>query len=236
MKKISINLLGILLFTTMLYSCGKNAKNNTESNNNEDTSTVVLVEEKENEATEVVDEIGFSKFEHYATILTKKDLIAQFGQANLRDLTKSYAEGSVVKEATILTNPQNGQVIEFIWDDDNSTTSWIEAYYKVYDENLELLGTQEIEAENGLSIGMSLSKLKEWNGDDFKFSGFAWDFAGGIYREEGSKISGSPIEITLDILSYEGADFAMGDVQLSTDDSRLDNVKIIVAGFLMHIE
>ncbi len=236
MRKVSINLLGILLFTTMLYSCGKNAKNNTESNNYDNTSTEVLVEEEEKEATELEDEIVFSKFEHYATILTKKDLIAQFGQANLRDLTKSYAEGSVVKEATILVNPQNGQVIEFIWGDDNSATSWIEAYYKVYDKNDELIGTQEIEAENGLSIGMSLSELKEWNGDDFKFSGFAWDFAGGIYREEGSKITESPIEVSLDLLSYEGADFAMGDVQLSTDDSRLDNIKIIVAGFLMHIE
>ncbi len=230
MKKVSINLLGLLLFTTMIFACGNNSNNNHDVEVEDDTNNIEVVKD------EVENKIDFSKFEHYTKILTKKDLTAQFGEANLRDLTESYAEGTVEKEATILTNPKNGQVIKFIWDDDNAITSWIEVHYNIYDESYELIGTQKIDAENGLSLGMSLSELKDWNGDDFKFSGFGWDYAGTIYAEAGSKIIESPIRITLDILTYEGADFTIGDVVLRTDDSRLDNVNIIVAVLTMHID
>jgi hypothetical protein len=237
MKKISINLLGILLATTMFLSCGNSSDNNPETNNNTDNSDFVAVEEN-NEVVdnEIEDVIDFSKFEHYATISTKTDLIARFGEENLADITVSYAEGTVVREATVLTNPQNGHVIQYVWEDDNVTISFIEAFYNVYNQDYELLSTQELEAENGLSLGMSLSELVDWNGDDFQFSGFGWDYAGGIYGDENSKITNSPVALTLDLLSFEGAEFTIGDVELSSSDSRLDDVDIIVSDFTMYID
>ena len=94
----------------MIFACENNSNN---SNNKQDveaeddTNNIVVEDEIENK-------IDFSKFEHYAAILTKKDLTAQFGEANLRNTTVSYAEGTVEKEVTILTNPKNGQVIKYI--------------------------------------------------------------------------------------------------------------------------
>ena len=232
MKKVSINLVGILLFATMLFAC-ENSSNNTESNDDKDSSNTEVAN---NEGNEVEDVVSFSKFEHYATILTKTDLDAQFGEAFLTDATNSYAEGTVEKDVTILTNPDNGQIIKYVWGDDGNTTEWIEAQYNIYDENWEIIGTQKIEAENGLSLGMSLMELKDWNGADFKFSGFGWDYAGFIYEEEGSKISESPIQIALDLINYDGAEFTMGDVELNTNDSRLNKVDIIVTQFTMYIK
>ncbi len=75
---------------------------------------------------------------------------------------------------------------------------------------------------------MSLLELRDWNGDDFEFSGFGWDYAGAVFPKKNSEIYNSAIAISLDLLEYEGADFAIGDVQLSTDDSRLEKLKIIV--------
>ncbi|MBN2663048.1 MAG: hypothetical protein JXR68_05315 [Bacteroidales bacterium] len=229
MKKLSINLLGIILITTMLFSCGNNSNDNTEINDNNDNNDVVV----DDDGLNVID---FSKFEHYATILNKADLITQFGETNLEDITVYYAEGTVEKEATVLTNPQNGYIIQYVWEDDNSTTSFIEASYNVYDRNYELVGTQKVEAENGLYLGMSLPDLVTWNGDDIQFYGFGWDYSGSVFETANSNLSNSRVKISLDLLSYDGAEFTLGDVELSSDDSRLDGLDIIVYSFTMYIE
>ncbi len=226
--KVSINLLGIALFVAMLFSCDSTG-NEGDSSNAEAVDNAV----SENEATE---ETGFSKFEQYATILTKADLIAQFGAENVVDATETYAEGTAEKKMSVLTNPTNGQVIRYIWADDNTTTAWIEALYTLFDENYEQIGTQKIETESGLWTGMNLLELRDWNGEDFTFSGFGWDYAGGITPSKNSAIYNSPIGMTLDILSMEGAEFTLGDIELNTTDSRLENLDIVIAEFTLSIE
>ncbi len=230
MKKVTINFLGIMLFTTILFSCGGSTDGNTEADNNEES----YEKEESYDDEETGGETSYNKFEQYATILTKADLMAIFGEENIKTSTEAYAEGTVEKEVSTLINPENGQVIRYIWGDDNST-EWIEALYNIYDENYEIISTQNIEAENGLSTGMGLMDLKAWNGADFKFSGFGWDYAGTIYTEEGSKMQKSTIQISLDNLTIEGADFTLGDVELNTSDERLLSVEIIVSSLTMYI-
>ena len=158
MKKTVINLLGVLLIPILLFSCGQNNESNTEVSNVEDSINTNV--EENVETTAVEEEIVFNKFEHYARILTKSELTSQFGQASLKDETVSYAEGTVEMESTVVTNPANGQIVRYVWGDDNKTTSAIEAEYNIFDKNYELIGTQKIEAENGMSLGMSIDDLK----------------------------------------------------------------------------
>jgi len=101
-----------------------------------------------------------------------------------------------------------------------------------------VIGNQTVQAENGLYLGMNLSKLRAWNGENFNFSGFGWDYAGFITYKEGSKIANSNVEISLDIIDNDSGDydFVYGDVTLSADDSRLANANIIVSSMTMNIE
>jgi len=194
------------------------------------------------EVIEDVDEvkIDFNTFNDYATILSKEDLIAQFGKENLEDRTAWYAEGTVERQSTVLTDPNNGNIIKFVWsDEDNSTTSWIEASYYKWNENYEIKGKQTIKTEDGLKLGMSLMELREWNEADIKFSGFGWDYAGGIFVEEGSKLAESNVELTLinnQDKSNEGFEFMLGDVELSTTDERLTDAPVLVEMFSLYIE
>ena len=236
MKKVTINLLVVLFFATMLVACGGNSNNdnhNDEVELDEETNTEI-VENKEEEVVE--NKIDFTKFEHYATILTKEDLTMKFGESDLLDGVDYYAEGTVEKHSTTLTNSTNGYVIKFIWGDDGNTTDWIEANYNLYGEDYDIIGTQMVITESGLFTGMSLSGLRDWNGADFKFSGFGWDYGGGIYAEEGSKIFDSPVRMSLDMLNYEGFDFAFGDIDLMADDDRLEYAGIIVSQLTIYID
>jgi hypothetical protein len=119
----------------------------------------------------------------------------------------------------------------YVWDNETDKLAFLEARHTLYDEDFEITDTQKIETKDGLYLGMSLRELKEWNGDDFKFMGFGWDYGGTIMSEEGSKLNKSPVKIQLDLQDYEGGEFAMGDVELSTDDSWLYALNIIVSDF-----
>ncbi len=225
MKKLTINLFAILLIT-MIFACGsKTDKNNNETNNNVETEDV----KKDNNVEEKID---FSKFDHYATILSKEDLTMKFGESDLTDETKFFAEGTVKVETTTLVNSKFGHTITFGWNEDNSKTAWISADYTT----LSKAGFQEIKTNSGLSTGMTLSELQKWNGAEFKFSGFGWDYGGGIFQEEGSKITNSPITIDLGLLDYAGFDFALGDIELVSSDAKLKDAKIVVTKLKLYID
>ena len=227
------------LLSIGLIACGETET--TEDSNNSEVETTESVEKVEEIIEdEIESEINFSKFEDYASILTKSDLIAQFGEKNLEDKTSWYAEGTVERQSTILNNPDNGHIVKFVWDgDDNETTSWIEASYYLWDDEFGIEGKQFIETENGLKLGMSLAELREWNGDDFRFSGFGWDYAGGVFAEEGSKLADSKVQVTLindQVNSNEGFDFMIGDVELHADDENLKDAPVLVEQFSIHID
>ena len=245
MKKISIKLLAVLFLTTIFFACGNNSDNENNIAAENDTSVNNNVTEnnadigKKDTVTEEpsVNKKVFDKFEDYAEIKTKKDLIAQFGEDNLKDGTEYYAEGTMERKSTTLTNPENKNVIKYIWKDNNDSTAWIEADYRLFDENYNITGNQKIKARNGLYFGMSLKELRDWNGADFKFYGFGWDYGGSIIAKEGSKLKESPIEVSLEMQGkQDDFNFAVGDVELSADDPRLKDAGIIVTSFSMYVK
>ena len=225
-------------------ACGESES--TETENTEHTQDVVVEETMESnleENQEIVEDsievtTEFNTIESYGTLLTKDDLIAQFGKDNLKDGESWYAEGTVRMEHTILTNPNNGHIVKYLWQEDGKTLNAIEASYYLWDENFERHGTQTITSENGLKLGMSLAELKEWNGADFKFSGFGWDYAGGIFAEAGSKLYDSKVQVTLiddqDVQSEEWR-FLLGDIEFNTSDDRLKDAPILVEQFSLYV-
>lgn len=233
MKKCSL-IFTLGLSALLLISCNNETEENTDAKSETDTQNVTENQNEEETANVEEEKTAFQKFEDYAALLTKEELIEEFGEENLKDAIGYYAEGTYEAQTTTLTNPENEQVITFVWDEDG-TLSWIEAYYGIYDEEYNRTKTQKIETNEGLFLGMSLKKLREWNGADFKFSGFDWDYGGGIFNTNEGKIPKSKISITL---GYEGKlpDFAIGDVELNADDERLTDVNIIVESLTLHIE
>jgi len=153
----------------------------------------------------------------------------------LKDDINYYAEGTVEMQVTILTNPENQDIITYVWDENFKTNS-VEASYFIYDDEYNVTGTQKIETNKGLFLGMSLSELRDWNGADFKFSGFGWDYGGSIFADQESKIGKSNITLYLQSTSDQTPSFALGDVELNADNPRLKEAKVIVSSFDLYLE
>jgi len=185
----------IATFSMCLFSCGGDASN-TEENIDSDM-TVNTVDSTENSNDEEIIDDLYSTIEDYGQISSKEHLISEFGEENLIDGVSWYAEGTVSFDNTVLTNPENGQVIKYLWDEDGNTLSFLEVNYYIFDEDYSILSTQVVSSEYGVSTGMSLQDLREWNEADFDFLGFGWDYEGGILEGEGSQIAECPLQIKL---------------------------------------
>lgn len=200
----------VLSLALVLFGCGGEADTDvvTDSNNdtelNIDTTFVeeaVIDEVVEEEVTPEVEEetsIGsYFTVEDYATITTKEELVSEFGEENLTDGESWFAEGTVQFDHTLLTNPENDQTIKYLWKEDGNSLSFLEADYYLMDENYMIASTQVISSESGLSTGMTLEELVEWNGQDFSFYGFGWDYEGGIIPDSSSEFAKCPLDVKL---------------------------------------
>ncbi len=186
----------VFVFLSMLlFSCGSDAENTDE--NIDSGMTVETIDSAETVVdTETIEEL-YASVEDYGQIASREQLIAEFGEENLVDGESWFAEGTVKLQHTVLTNPENGQVISYFWEEDGNTLTFLEVSYYIFNEDYAILGTQVISCECGVSTGMSLQDLKEWNGADFRFFGFGWDYEGGILEDEGTRISECPIQFKL---------------------------------------
>jgi hypothetical protein len=179
---------------------------------------------------EVVPEVtsDFKFFDDYFAITNREELLDKFPKENLKDDISWYAEGEVSKLSTLVTNPDNGQVVNYIWsDEDTSKAEWIEAYY--FEGDSASITNKGLSSKSGLSLGMSLLHLEQWNQAPFNFSGFGWDYSGGVFAEEKGKLIDSPIEVNLGFDNYsEENNFLLGDMFFSSSDERVKNKGIYV--------
>jgi hypothetical protein len=173
MKKL---FLAVTVGTFLFSSCG----DNTNKNETEKDTIVKNESAPDKDATKENVEEKTVYFEDYAEVKSKKALIEKYGAEHIKTNTEAFAEGTIEREVSILTDPKNGYVIKYVWDEDNKTLSWLEASEMLFNDNYEVTGKQTIKTKNGLWLGMTLKELRDWNGADFKFSGFGWDFGGGI--------------------------------------------------------
>lgn len=226
-----------------LIACGDSGKNaeDIEQEYASETSTpskeTETTPEQVEETTDITEEetvvpTNFEYFEDFASLDTKTKLYETFGEENLEDGSAWFAEGTVEFQTTTLTDPNTLNVYYYMWEqDDNETLSFIEASGFIWDENYEVARRQVIESKEGIFTGMSLKDLHAWNeGVDFGFSGFGWDYEGGIFTEEGSKIGEMNLQVKLGLEDYTGQDAndLMGDMELSTSDEGILDAPIII--------
>lgn len=227
--KIAVVIASLSLF---LFSCGGDAEN-TEMNNDSEM-TVEIIDSTENMLEEEIIEGLYFTVEDYGQITSKEQLISEFGEENLVDGQSWYAEGTVKFDNTVLTNPENGQVIRYLWEEDGNTLSFLEANYYIFDEVYSIKGTQVISSECGVSTGMPLQDFKEWNGADFDFFGFAWDYAGAIVEREGTRIAECPIKFNLsldlevDVHEEYGGSVMFSDQLFNTADEIIQGAPILI--------
>jgi len=237
----------LVIAAILLSSCGAEVKEKKDANNTKDVVTEVITQASdvqikdaipEEKVEEVVEDVGedvfdYSKIEHYAIFDTRAKLIENFGADNIVDGSTWYGEGSLELQHSVLTNPNNGVEVKYIWEEDNvALLSMIEISSDRRDKDNVSIAKQTVSSECGVFTGMSLAALKKWNGSDIEFSGFGWDFGGGLSHKEGSKISTCNFSILLDLNSiedYEKHPQYIGDTLLSTSDEAVLNAPISVA-------
>lgn len=222
------------LFALMLLSCGgeeESVESNEDSNNETDTTSVdTIAVEDETES------VMF--FEDYAQFDTKTKLYEEFGEENIVDDEAWYAEGTVHFVTSVLTDPATGNKIQFTWDEkDEETLSFIETWRLDWkDENAV---PQKVETKEGLYTGMPLKELIDWNGEDFRFAGFGWDYAGGVFaNEDEGKLGGYPVDVTLDMLDegWETFPHLIGDADHSTGDDGVKGAPVVIGSMTYHVQ
>lgn len=232
MKKL---ILGLSMLA-LLASCTAETKTEVNTPKVEETDSTENAQDTEViEAAEVTQEN--MKFEDYKNFENRAKLIEFFGEENLENGTSWYGEGTMQYPHTLVTNPKTGHVVKILWNEaDTNTINFIEAHYKIYDKDYQLKGNQNLQTKTGLSLGMSLKDLVTWNdGEKVEFSGFAWDFHGGVHAAKESKIAMSEFSLTMDYsgdgMMPEG--FA-GDVTLSSNDKKVMDAPIVLGTITMH--
>ena len=232
-----------ILISLLIIGC----KPNTEEKENIDlTDDLENSMENDQELSEPEDipvdqkELVFNTIEDYAQLTSKEELTNTFGKENIKNGTSWYAEGTVEMKHTIVTNLKNKHIVKYLWDEENpKKLNSIEVGYFDYDENYEIRGTQKILSNCGFYTGMPINDLRKWNGADFNFSGFGWDYEGGVFVMPKSRLSNCPVTIKLGLKNQdysEDYDDLFGDQELSTSNELVKNAPIIIDRLYYYID
>ncbi len=185
-------------------------------------------------------ELVFNTIEDYAQLKTKEEIITAFGKENCKSGTSWYAEGTVQLKHTVVTNPKNKHIVKYVWKEENpKKLGSIEINYFDWNEDYEVKGTQKVLSACGFYTGMSINELRKWNGADFTFSGFGWDYEGGVFVTPKSRLSTCPVSIKLGLKldgNMDVADGFYGDTELNTSDPLVKTAPIIVEKISYYFE
>lgn len=221
-----------VFFAVILVSCGGKIEKDTSGlKSTLEQDTLASVDPaKQNE---IKQDQKTMYFEDYARYKTKKQLKAAFESDQLKDGSSWYAEGTVEIKHTILTDPDHGHIVKFLWDDDGETLESIEAHYMLYDEDYNVVNAQKITSKCGLYTGMSLKDLDEWNQDTITFAGFGWDYAGNVFNRTAGKLNDCRTQIRLALDGYKGYDFEatskyLGDIELHSKMEGILEAPIVI--------
>ena len=234
MKKFIITpIIGVLLI-----SCGSESAENHENEVEQQDTSAVTIDTLSTDTT--VAALSFEFFEDYAVIDSKTKLYESFEPSQLKDDTTWYAEGEVMRLSTTLTH--DDRVVKFVWEeDDNESLSNIDASYFIWNKDYSATSTQVIPSRCGFSLGTTLKEFTEWNEAPVYFSGFGWDYAGGISQTEENKSkllscdTGVRLEIEYTDEMSEDYNFLYGDHELNTEMEGVLDAPIYVGYFSYYL-
>jgi hypothetical protein len=185
-------------------------------------------------------EFVFNTIEDYAKLKTKQEIIDAFGSENVKSGTSWYAEGTVQLKHSLVTNPKNKHIVKYLWNVENpKKLNSIEISYFDWDKNYEVKGTQKVLSDCGVYTGMPINELRKWNGADFNFSGFGWDYEGGVFANDKSRLSTCPVAIKLGLRhdgDLDAAEGLYGDQELNTSNPLVKKGPIIIDRITYYFE
>jgi len=88
----------------------------------------------------------------------------------------------------------------------------------------------------GIKLGTTLKEVLQLNGKPITFSGFGWDYGGGVGSLNGGNLERSNIKFNLDLPDNPGGDESVyGDTELNTDMPSVKKLldKILVSEFFL---
>lgn len=232
MKKYSFLLLLLVACNQKVEQTEKPEKETSETS---DSTELVSSTEKDEPIEQT-----FTLFEDYAQIRTPEEIYAAFGKENCTSGVSWYAEGTIKLKHIVVTNPTNKHVVKYVFEENsNKKIGSIEANYRIYDKEYNEIGRQIIKSECGFSLGMNINELRKWNGKDFQFSGFGWDYGGGIFIQPGDKLEKCETRMILDMIPADNDttfNALYGDQELSTKSILVQKAPIFVQHFALYLK
>ena len=117
--------------------------------------------------------------------LTSEELKENFPDANIREDTGMFEEGTVERAFTILY-PETPDELQVTWEDETRT--------RIHD--LYFAGNGRWKSKEGIGVGTSYDQLNMLNGKAVSFYGFGWDYSGAVVWNEG-KLENSKLRVFL---------------------------------------
>ena len=167
---------------------------------------------------------------------SESDIIRKYGANAVTYDTIWGAEGFFTMGTWIKTD--DASHIEIMWTDSAKREGVISAsLVSDADYFAPQLPSGKWKSRTGVFIGMSIEELEKLNGRPFVFSGFGWDYGGGIIRWENGTLQDKGIAIQLN----EGVQSSalpekeylkcVGDVELMSSDTSARKMKPRVWSF-----
>ena len=102
---------------------------------------------------------------------TRKDLVARYGAANVRDQDVDIGEGETEPGTAVFPRDPK-RSIEILWKDPKTKRS---------PKSLTVRGSASLwKTVHEITLGTSLKKLEQINGRPFELFGFEWDYSGTV--------------------------------------------------------
>lgn len=190
----------------------------------------ILVSCSDNPATEKETEKHDPCLEDVLEIQSEKDLITKYGQESVSYDTIWGAEGFYTMGTLLRTDEQSH--VEIMWLDSAKRLGMVSATL-VSDEDYyaEKIDAGKWKSCTGVALGMSLADVEAINGKPFQFSGFGWDYGGGIISWQGGKLDNRGFTIQIaegpgdEQMSETEANSVLGDITVMSNDPTARKLK-----------
>ena len=130
-----------------------------------------------------------------------------FGESNIKDERICGPECADSVDVTKVYPGKSGEIVVY-WKDS--------AYHKKIDFLQTYQDKSPYHTAAGLKMGSTLNEVLKLNGQKINFSGFGWDYGGGIQSFNNGKLDKSAISFILDLTDYSDESL-VGEIGLDTD-------------------
>lgn len=223
----------VFITSFLVVACAGEENHSSDVESNEVDTTGQIMDTVAVDTVVEVEETPFSTFEHYMAIARRSELDSLFPGQITHEIVW-YNEGTEERKISKLTNNETGHSVKYVWSmDDPNQVGDIEVNYHQYNEDFESIGEQDLASSTGVYLGMSFKDFREWNGAPFDFSGFGWDFGGGILTAQG-KLKDCDFSIYMmqdPEADQEAFGQFVGDQIFSSDDEGLENPPFYISSF-----